>query len=252
MAPGGSQWRRWKKRRRGAYIAGVLRAPRRPPPAAVLFDLDGTLVDSLPDLAAAMNATLAELGQASHPVAFYRPLIGGGVEEMIAGALPPARRGARSVAAARTLMRAHYRAHALRTTRPYPGVRWLLAALARRRVPMAVLSNKLHEETLQVVGGIFPGVPFQVVLGLQPPRAAKPDPAGVVAAARRLGLPPRRLLLVGDGETDMLAARRCGARPLGATWGYRGARALLAAGAARLAPHPRAVYGYLLRRGSAP
>ena len=142
-------------------------------------------------------------------------------------------------------MRTHYRAHALRTTRPYPGVRWLLAALARRRVPMAVLSNKLHAETLVVVGGVFPGVPFRAVLGLQPPRAAKPDPAGVVAVARALRLPPRRLLLVGDGETDVLAARRSGALPVGAAWGYRSARALLTAGAARLAEHPRAVAGYL-------
>ena len=211
----------------------------------MIFDLDGTLVDSLPDLAAAMNATLAELGHPTHEVAFYRPLIGGGVEEMIAGALPPACRGPRRVATALRLMRAHYRAHALRTTRPYPGVRWLLAALARRRVPLAVLSNKLHAETLLVVSGVFPGVPFRAVLGLQPPRAAKPDPAGVLAIARALRLPPRRLLLVGDGETDVLAARRSGALPVGAAWGYRSARALLTAGAARLAEHPRAVAGYL-------
>ena len=72
-----------------------MRALRPPPPAAVIFDLDGTLVDSLPDLAAAMNATLAELGHPTHAVAFYRPLIGGGVEEMIAGALPPACRSPR-------------------------------------------------------------------------------------------------------------------------------------------------------------
>ena len=218
----------------------------------MIFDLDGTLVDSLPDLAAAMNATLDELGHPTHPVESYLPLIGGGIELMIAGALPPASRGARQVATARSLMRAHYRAHALRTTRPYPGVRWLLAELARRRIPMAVLSNKLHEETLLVVRGVFPGVPFRVVLGLQPPRAAKPDPAGVVATARMLRLRPRQLLLVGDGETDMLAARRSGALPVGAMWGYRSARALLTAGAARLLRHPCAVRDYLLPRRCTP
>ena len=214
----------------------------------MIFDLDGTLVDSLPDLAAAINATLDELGYPTHPFKFYLPLIGSGIEVMIAGALPPACRDARRVAAARTLMRAHYRVHALRTTRPYPGVRWLLAELVRRRIPLAVLSNKLHEETLLVVRGVFPGVPFHTVLGLQPARAAKPDPAGVVAVARRLRPPPRQLLLVGDGETDMLAARRSGALPIGATWGYRSARALLAAGAARLLSHPRAVADYLRTR----
>ena len=215
----------------------------------MIFDLDGTLVDSLPDLAAAMNATLEELGYPTHPFEFYLPLIGGGIEVMIAGALPRARRDAHQVAAARTLIRAHYRVHALRTTRPYPGVRWLLAELVRRGIPLAVLSNKLHEETLLVVRGVFPDVPFHAMLGLQPPRAAKPDPAGVVALARMLRLAPRQLLLVGDGETDMLAARRCGALPVGATWGYRSARSLLAAGAARLLSHPRAVAAYLPGRG---
>ena len=229
-----------------------MRVPRYPPAVAVIFDLDGTLVDSLPDLAAAMNATLAELGHPTHPVDCYLPLIGGGIEVMIAGALPPGCRGPRQVATARGLMRAHYRACALRTTRPYPGIRWLLAELARQRVPLAVLSNKLHEETLLVVRGVFPGVPFQVVLGLQSQRAAKPDPAGVVAAACLLRLRPRQLLLVGDGETDMQAARRSGALPIGVTWGYRSGRALQAAGAARLLAHPRAVRDYLLRRASAP
>ena len=214
----------------------------------MIFDLDGTLVDSLPDLAAAMNATLEQLGHPLHPIEFYLPLIGGGIEVMIAGALPPAHRSPRQVETARVLMRQHYRRHALRTTRPYPGVGWLLAELARCGVPMAVLSNKLHAETLLVVRGVFPGVRFQVVLGLQPHRAAKPDPASVLATARMLRLDPRQLLLVGDGDTDMLAGRRGGAYPVGATWGYRSARALLSAGAAQLISHPRAVRDYVLPR----
>lgn len=212
---------------------------------AVIFDLDGTLVDSLPDLAAALNATLRALGEPTHPLPFYLPLIGGGVEVMVAGAIHRDRRGADLVAKAGAMMRARYRRTALATTRPYAGVRDLLAGLARRRIPMAVLSNKLHPETVQVVRGAFPGVPFRAILGLQAHRPAKPHPAGIVALARALGVAPRRVLVVGDGDTDMLAARRAGAWPLGATWGYRSPRALLAAGAARLAAHPRAVRTYL-------
>lgn len=213
--------------------------------AAVIFDLDGTLVDSLPDLAAAMNATLRALGEPVHPLPFYLPLIGGGVEVMVAGAIDPARRNARLVATAAAMMRAHYRRNALRTTRPYPGVRALLADLARRRVPMAVLSNKLHPETVHVVRGVFPDLPFRAILGLQPPRPAKPDPAGILELCRGLRVAPRRVLVVGDGDTDMLAARRAGAWPAGATWGYRSPRALLAAGAARLVADPRAVRAYV-------
>ena len=213
--------------------------------AAVIFDLDGTLVDSLPDLAAAMNATLCALGEPVHPLPFYLPLIGGGVEVMVAGAIDPGRRTARLVATAGAMMRARYRRTALRTTRPYPGVRALLADLARARIPLAVLSNKLHPETVQVVRGVFPGVRFGAILGLQQGRPAKPHPAGIAALAHALGVDPRRVLVVGDGDTDMLAARRAGAWPLGATWGYRSPRALLAAGAARLAAHPRAVRAYL-------
>ena len=212
----------------------------------MIFDLDGTLVDSLPDLAAAMNATLDELGYPSHPFEFYPPLIGSGIEVMIAGALPAARRSPPQVAAARTLMRAHYRRHALRTTRPYPGVRWLLAELVRRRVPLAVLSNKLHPETVQVVRGAFPGgaVPG-MVLGLQQPRAARQAASGRHRGRWRtrwaLANRGNCVLVVGDGDTDMLAARRC-RRP--GHWGRPGAiavpRALLAAGAARLAARIRA------------
>lgn len=226
-------------------MRGVLHCVSAPRFGAVIFDLDGTLVDSLPDLAAAMNATLRALGEPVHPLPFYLPLIGGGVEVMVAGAIHPDRRRARLVATAGAMMRARYRRHALRTTRPYPGVRALLADLARERVPLAVLSNKLHPETVQVVRGVFPGVPFRAILGLQRGRPAKPHPAGIVALSQALRVHPRRVLVVGDGDTDMLAARRAGAWPLGATWGYRGPRALLAAGAARLAAHPRAVRTYL-------
>lgn len=224
----------------------VLRSPRSTRFAAVIFDLDGTLVNSLPDLAAAMNATLAELGEPVHPLPFYLPLIGGGIEVMIAGALSPAQRTSQRVTTAGALMRAHYRRGALHATRPYPGVRWLLADLAQRRIPMAVLSNKLHAETGQVVRGLFPEQPFQAILGLQPRRPAKPHPAGVLELARVLRVAPRRVLVVGDGDTDMAAARRSGAWPVGATWGYRSPRALLAAGAARLIAHPRAVRDYVL------
>ncbi|MDE0023561.1 MAG: HAD family hydrolase [Spirochaetaceae bacterium] len=226
-------------------MRGVLHRSRASRFAAAIFDLDGTLVDSLPDLAAAMNATLRALGEPVHPLPFYLPLIGGGVEVMVAGAIDPNRRSERLVATAGAMMRAHYRRNALRTTRPYPGVRALLADLTRRRVPMAVLSNKLHPETVHVVRGAFPGVPFRAILGLQPPRPAKPDPAGILELCRALRVAPRRVLVVGDGDTDMLAARRAGAWPAGATWGYRSPRALLAAGAARLAPHPSAVRAYL-------
>jgi phosphoglycolate phosphatase len=214
---------------------------------AVIFDLDGTLVDSLPDLAAALNATLRALGEPVHPLPFYLPLIGGGVEVMVAGAIRSDRRSAHLVAKAGAMMRARYRRTALRTTRPYPGVRDLLAGLAHRHIPMAVLSNKLHPETVQVVRGAFPGVPFRAILGLQHGRPAKPHPAGILDLAHALGVAPRRVLVVGDGDTDMLAACRAGAWPLGATWGYRSPRALLAAGAARLAAHPRAVRTYLSR-----
>ena len=228
-------------------MRGVLQRPDCYRFSAVIFDLDGTLVDSLPDLAAAMNTTLRALGEPVHPLPFYLPLIGGGVEVMVAGAIDPARRSPHLVATAGSMMRAHYRRNALRTTRPYPGVRELLAELARRRIPMAVLSNKLHAETVYVVRGVFPGLPFRAILGLQQGRPAKPHPAGVVALSRALGVEPRRVLVVGDGDTDMLAARRAGAWPVGATWGYRSPRALLSAGAARLAAHPRAVRTYVAR-----
>ena len=226
-------------------MRGVLHPPLRSRFAAVIFDLDGTLVDSLPDLAAAMNATLRALGEPVHPLPFYLPLIGGGVEVMVAGAIPADRRTPRRVATAGSMMRTYYRRNALRTTRPYPGVRALLTDLARRRIPMAVLSNKLHAETVQVVRGVFPGLPFRAILGLQPPRPAKPDPAGIVELCRALRVAPPPSAR-GRGRRYRHACRPApGAWPAGATWGYRSPRVLLAAGAARLLAHPRAVRQFL-------
>ena len=103
-------------------------------PSALVFDLDGTLVDSLPDLAASMNATLVDLGHHPHSPRFYLPLIGRGVEKMVVGALPTTCTNSSYIANACNLMRGHYRRMALRTTQPYPEVPTLLAEIARRKI----------------------------------------------------------------------------------------------------------------------
>ena len=122
-------------------------------------------------------------------------------------------------------------------TRPFPGAVATLGTLHRYSVPMAVLSNKPHAATLQVVDALFPAVRFAVVQGLAD-GAAKPDPGQALGIAHSLRLRPQSVAVIGDGEHDMGCARRAGMLAVGATWEYRTPRELLCAGVQRLIGHP--------------
>lgn len=196
---------------------------------AVIFDLDGTLVDSLGDIADAMNATLAARGHPGHAEDAYRRMIGDGVLQLAQRVLPA---GA-SVEVAREVVReyrARYAAAMTARTRPYDGIAAVLDALDAARVPMAVLSNKSHEATVPLCDVIFPRR-FARVYGERAGVPRKPDPAGAVIIAGELGVDAAACAFVGDSAIDMETARRAGMRAVGAAWGFRGAGELAAAGA---------------------
>jgi phosphoglycolate phosphatase len=200
---------------------------------AVIFDLDGTLIDSLADIAGAMNHALNALGMPAHPIARYRELVGEGVRNLIERALPLGR--ADLVDAVMAAYRPYYLAHLLDATRPFPGIPEMLAAI---RVPMAILSNKPDEPTRQIVEALFPGSPFRIVAGERPSVPRKPHPAGARAMAAVLGVAPEACLFVGDSGTDIRTAIAAGMTPLGVAWGFRPAAELEAAGARAVAVTP--------------
>ena len=212
---------------------------------AVLFDLDGTLLDTLEDLADSGNAALRAQGFPEHPLAAYRYFIGDGVEELVRRALPPQRLEAATVAHSTELMRREYSARWADKTRPFPGVPELLDALAARGLPMAVLSNKPDEFTRLCVQRLLPRWRFEVVLGADAGLPKKPDPAGARQIAARLNLSSDRIVYLGDTNTDMQTAVAAGMYAVGVLWGFRTASELTASGAQVLLEKPTELLGLL-------
>lgn len=211
---------------------------------AVLFDLDGTLLDTLADIADSMNAALAALGQPAHPVEAYRFFVGDGVEALVRRSAPAHSQDEAFVRRAVGLLRDEYGRRWDRKTRPYPGVPELLAALAGRGVPMAVLSNKPDDFTRMAVERFLPGTPFSAVRGMRPGGPKKPDPSAALDIARGIAVPPAEFVYVGDTDTDMRTARAAGMRPVGALWGFRPEEELRAHGAHGFVSEPRELLAF--------
>jgi phosphoglycolate phosphatase len=200
---------------------------------AAIFDLDGTLVDSLADIAAAMNHSLAHHGLPTHPVADYRHYVGEGVMVLVRKATPADREELH--ASVLTSYRAFYAEHLFDQTTVFPGVPAVLSQLAADGLRLAVLSNKSDLFTKRLVEGLLPGVRFAAVYGERPGIPRKPDPTSALGIAAELGLPPGDCAFVGDTPVDMNTARNAGMYGIGVTWGFRSAEELQAHGARALA-----------------
>lgn len=202
---------------------------------AVLFDLDGTLTDTLKDIADAMNRALRLHGLEEWPVHAYRYLVGNGAKVLSERCVRDRLELAQAV---RATYQAYYQEHNLVMTRPYEGVPELLKALAAAGVRLAVLSNKPDKDTKAVVRHFFPDVPWCVVRGQVEGVPVKPDPAGALAVAAELGVEPGDILYLGDTAVDMQCALAAGMHPVGALWGFRTAAELAENGAEKLAAAP--------------
>ena len=198
---------------------------------AILFDLDGTLLDTLDDLANAVNRTLGAHGFPEHAVDAYRYFVGDGARNLVVRVLPEERRDDATIEACLAGFRADYAENWAVATRPYDGVREMLDALAALGLKMAVLSNKPHDATLRCVSRLLPDWEFEVVLGQRENVPIKPDPAGAVEVADQLQIPPAEFLYLGDTATDMKTANAAGMFAVGALWGFRTREELERAGA---------------------
>lgn len=203
----------------------------------IIFDLDGTLLDTLADIAVAADRALTDLGQPTHTDEAYRYMVGYGSDVLMRRALPEDRRDLAERAL--ELFKTHYYRHLNERTTIYPGIAELLDELTARGTPMAILSNKPHPATLDCAAGMLGRWTWAAAAGHRDGVPKKPDAAPALQIAEELGVPPRRCLFVGDTEVDMLTARNAGMTPIGVLWGFRDRSDLTDHGAAHLIESPR-------------
>jgi phosphoglycolate phosphatase len=211
---------------------------------AALFDMDGTLLDTLEDIADATNGALREMGFPEKNLPAYRYAVGDGMEMLIRRVLPEGAGGEATVHRCLGRMRELYRDCWAAKTRPYDGIPQLLQALGTRGVSLAILSNKPQEFTSLMAAHFFPKVPFRDVRGARPGVSRKPNPAAALEVAGAIGIEPARIFYLGDTATDMQTALAAGMFPGAALWGFRPEAELREAGAEALLAHPREVLNY--------
>ena len=203
---------------------------------AVLFDLDGTLIDTLDDLTGAMNHALVALGLPPHPPEVCRRMIGNGVRTFAARALPPDRQDLRDDLIG--LMLPYYMDHCMEHSRIYDGMTETLEALQSRRIRLAVVTNKDQPHAEQVIAHYFaPGL-FECVVGTDETTPVKPDPAGTLRTLDRMSLDRNQALFLGDSDVDFETTRNASVPFVGAAWGFRGRDELAAMGAACIIDTP--------------
>jgi phosphoglycolate phosphatase len=207
---------------------------------ATVFDLDGTLVDSLPDIAASLNQVLDSRGFPTHALDTCRLFVGGGMRKLVARALPTDQEiDSRLIDDLMTEMKAVY-AHRWRDNpMPYTGIPEMLETLQEMGIRMGVLSNKPEEFTREMVQHVFPDVPFDPVHGSREGIPLKPAADSVLAILRDWDLRPDQVFYVGDTSTDILTGRNAEMPTIGVTWGYRNRAEREAAGATYIIDHPR-------------
>jgi phosphoglycolate phosphatase len=204
----------------------------------MIFDLDGTLLNTLEDIAQAMNTALHALGAPAHPVENYRNLVGKGLEVLAFKVLPENRRDPATVNECVTAMRKEYGRIWAKTTTPYPGITELLVLLAERKIKTAVLSNKTDDFAKTTVAHFFPLHRFEMVRGSSKEFPNKPEPSGALHIASQMGVPPEECVFIGDSDIDMQTACNAGMYPIGVLWGFREAEELLRSGAKLLVHTP--------------
>ena len=209
------------------------------PYRAIIFDLDGTLLNTLDDLADSTNRVLQSQGFPIHPVDAYRYFVGNGARKLIDRVLPEDQRSEDTIARCLDLFLKDYEQNWKVKTRPYPGIPELLDALQARGIRLAILSNKPHDFTVHCVASLLPDWRFDLVFGQREGIPPKPHPAAVLEILEKLRVPQAECLYVGDTSTDMQTAVAASLYPTGVLWGFREREELVEHGARSLLKHPR-------------
>ena len=205
---------------------------------ALIFDLDGTLVDSLADLATAVNRMLDDNGYPRVSIDMFPQHIGDGMNKLVERALPGDKRDPENVERCAAEYLAHYEKCWHDDTRAYDGMAETIAALRSRGARLGVISNKPHRFTVLCSEHFFPAGSFEVILGQREGTPRKPDPAAGLEMAQRMGLAPSECGYIGDSGVDMEFGTRSGMKTIGVLWGFRDREELVASGAEVLISHP--------------
>ena len=215
----------------------------------VIFDLDGTLLDTIGDLAAAANYVCRENDWPEYTVAEVESMVGNGIPKLVERFSPENARSPLMLANTLHQFNRYYGAHNMESTHPYPGIPELLRELHDRGLQMAVCSNKADEFSRVIVEHYFPGI-FRLVRGNIPGTPVKPDPGVAKGIMERLGAEPGETLMVGDSDVDIHTGHNAGLRACGVTWGFRSRENLVDAGADVLADTTAELKAVILGRGS--
>ena len=205
---------------------------------AIIFDLDGTLLDTIEDIADSMNHVLDRNGFARHTIEEYKLFVGDGATNLVKRSVRDAGATEDMLLLLETEYRAEYNKRQADKTKPYDGIRELLSSLADSGVKKAVLSNKPHDSTEEVIAYYFPDVVFDAVIGQRPGRPIKPDPCSALEILEIIGVEKADVLYVGDTGTDMQTAKNAGLKAVGALWGFREKAELAENGADVYIEHP--------------
>jgi phosphoglycolate phosphatase len=202
-------------------------------PELIIFDLDGTLLDTIEDLAESVNHALKQYHFPTHPLESYRYFVGNGVNKLLERALPEGKRSSDFVSMLKVEFIKHYFAHADKYTRPYPGVSELLASVQAKGIKLGIASNKVHEATVQLSKGFFPDINFIAVIGQREGFAVKPNPAILEEIIEIAGIKKENTLYVGDSGVDVATANNAKVPFVGVLWGFRPRKELEEVGASR-------------------
>lgn len=204
----------------------------------VIFDLDGTLVNSIEDLADSMNIVLNSHDFPTHELESYKYFVGKGIRNLISNALPKTHQDKSLIDSCFEMMLEVYRANCVNKTKIYKGIPELLDELTLRNIRMAVFSNKADEFTKRIVDSLLEKWNFESIIGFTTEELRKPNPEIAIRISKNFGISSSEILYVGDSGVDMQTANNAGMSAVGVTWGFRTEQELVETGAKFILHHP--------------
>ncbi len=212
---------------------------------AIIFDLDGTLVDSVEDIQEAMNKVLSDLNLPVHDQKNYRKFIGNGLRNLVSKALPDSFQKPEQIDESYQKMISIYDQACTHKTKPYSGVYETLDELKKSPIKLIVFSNKSEELTKKIVATFFPNT-FDIIFGLTKESLRKPNPTKAIEISTLMEIPPENFLFIGDSDVDMETANNAKMIAIGVDWGYRSKENLVSSGAKQIIQHPAEIIELLI------